>query len=148
MTFSERLHLPWWWWLVGLLFVGGVAIAVLAYVPPAVGITTCVLALCGVAALLASYGSAAVVVDGAGLRAGRNSVEPEYLGPATAYEGDDARQALGPGADSRAFLFTRPFLTSVVRVDLHDPADPHPYWLISTRRPRELAAALEEVRTR
>ncbi|MBK7820324.1 MAG: DUF3093 domain-containing protein [Tessaracoccus sp.] len=147
MTFSERLHLPWWWWLVGLLFVGGVAIAVLAYVPPAVGIATCVLAAGGAVALLASYGSASVVVDDTGLRVGRNNVTPEYLGAATAYEGEAARQALGPGADPHAFLFTRPFLTSVVRVDLHDPADPHPYWLISTRRPQELAAALEEVRS-
>ena len=59
-----------------------------------------------------------------------------------------AREALGPGADPRAFLFTRPFLSSVVRVDLRDPADPHPYWLVSTRRPRQLAAALEEARAK
>ena len=71
-------------------------------------------------------------LDEDGLLAGRHRVEPEYLGPATAYEGDAAREALGPGADPRAFLFTRPFLSSVVRVDLRDPADPHPYWLVST----------------
>jgi hypothetical protein len=29
-----------------------------------------------------------------------------------------------------------------VRVDLEDPLDPTPYWLLSTRRPQELAAAL------
>ena len=58
------------------------------------------------------------------------------------------RIVLGPGADPRAFLFTRPFVGPVVRVDLRDPADPHPYWLVSTRRPGELAAAVEEVRSR
>jgi len=30
----------------------------------------------------------------------------------------------------------------VVRVPITDPADPAPYWLLSSRRPRELAAAI------
>jgi hypothetical protein len=29
-----------------------------------------------------------------------------------------------------------------VQVTVHDPADPVPYWLVSTRRPDELVAAL------
>ncbi|MFT3886661.1 MAG: DUF3093 domain-containing protein [Arachnia sp.] len=146
MTYSERLHTPWWWWLVGIAFVGSIAVAVLAYVPPAVGIAFSVLAVVGVIALLFSYNRTSIVIDDAGLLAGPHRLEPEYIGGATAYEGEAARRAVGPDADTRAFLFTRPFLTSVVRVDLHDPADPHPYWLLSTRRPHELAAAIEEVR--
>lgn len=148
MTYSERLHTPWWWWLVVALFGGSFAVAVVAYVPLEIGITASALALVGVAALLLAYGRTRVVVDGNGLAAGRHRVEPEYLGPATVYEGDAARHALGPGADPRAFLFTRPFVGPVVRVDLRDSADPHPYWLVSTRRPGELAAAVEEVRSR
>ena len=30
----------------------------------------------------------------------------------------------------------------VVRVPVEDPADPAPYWLVSSRRPDQLAAAL------
>jgi hypothetical protein len=37
----------------------------------------------------------------------------------------------------------RPWVDGVVRVALTDPADPAPYWLVSTRRPEVLAAALE-----
>ena len=144
MTYSERLHTPWWWWLVGLFFGGSIAVAVLAYVPLEIGIAACALALLAVVALLVAYGRTKLVVDEDGLLAGRHRVEPEYLGPATAYEGDAAREALGPGADPRAFLFTRPVLSSVVRVDLRDPADPHPYWLVSTRHPERLADALRQ----
>ena len=146
MSYSERLRVPWWWWLVAALFTASFALAVLAYVPPAIGITASVLGFVGVGALLFAYGHASIVVDDGGLRVGRHLIEPEYLGPATAYEGEPARQALGPQADPRAFLFTRPFLGPVVRVELRDPADPHPYWLVSTRRPHQLAAAVEEVR--
>ena len=53
-----------------------------------------------------------------------------------------AAHAVGPGADHRAFLFTRPFIRDVVKVTLDDPADPHPYWLVSTRDAAALAAAL------
>jgi len=30
-----------------------------------------------------------------------------------------------------------------VRVDLNDPADPTPYWVVSSRRPTELAGAIK-----
>jgi hypothetical protein len=33
-----------------------------------------------------------------------------------------------------------------VRVPILDPADPAPYWVLSTRHPERLAAALEEAR--
>jgi Protein of unknown function (DUF3093) len=36
----------------------------------------------------------------------------------------------------------RGWVHSVVRVPITDPADPAPYWLLSTRRPTELAAAI------
>jgi len=75
-----------------------------------------------------------------GLRGYR--LESRYIAAAEPYEGEAAREALGPAADPRAFLFTRPFITDVVRIDLDDLADPHPYWLVSTRRPKDLAAAL------
>ena len=45
-------------------------------------------------------------------------------------------------ADARAFLLLRPYVKTAVRVDLEDPADPTPYWLLSSRRPEALAAAL------
>ena len=45
-------------------------------------------------------------------------------------------------ADARAYLLLRPYLRASVRVGIDDPADPTPYWLVSTRRPERLAAAL------
>jgi hypothetical protein len=50
----------------------------------------------------------------------------------------------GPLAEPRAFVVTRGWLTRSVRVQIEDPEDDTPYWLIGTRRPRDLAAALTQ----
>ena len=52
------------------------------------------------------------------------------------------RLQAGRDADARAYLLLRPYLKRGVRIDLTDPSDPAPYWLISSRRPDGLAAAL------
>ncbi|GAA4905930.1 DUF3093 domain-containing protein [Tessaracoccus lubricantis] len=142
MSYSERLHIPWWWMVIGLLFVASIAVAVFAYLDVWLAVTVTLLALAAVVLGLLAYGTTRVTVDDAALTAGRYRLERQYIGNVTAYEGEEARVALGPGADNREFLFTRPFIDGVVRVDLNDPADPHSGWLISTRRPAELAAAL------
>ena len=36
----------------------------------------------------------------------------------------------------------RPYLKRAVRVEITDPADPAPYWLVSSRHPEELAQVL------
>jgi DUF3093 family protein len=52
------------------------------------------------------------------------------------------REALGVGAHPLAFVIQRPWIGPAVQVLLDDPADPTPFWVISTRRPVELATAL------
>ena len=52
------------------------------------------------------------------------------------------RRVHGVDADARAFLVTRPYISRAVKVTIEDPADPTPYWLISSRHPRQLTAAL------
>lgn len=88
------------------------------------------------------------VTDGIdpGLRAGRAFLEAWHVGEVTELDRDRSREVLGPGADARAFLAHRGWIPTAVRVEVLDPEDPTPYWLVSTRRPRELAAALTAVR--
>ncbi|MHA6511907.1 DUF3093 domain-containing protein [Tessaracoccus sp. Z1128] len=146
MTYRERLHIPWWWVLIALLLWLSLAVAVLAYVPQGPAVAFAALAAAGIAIALVAYSRTLIVVDGEGMAAGRHRVSGEYIGGAVALTGEAARRAVGPEADHRAFLFTRPFVGGVVRVDLADPADPHPYWLVSTRRPEALAEAIDAVR--
>ena len=52
------------------------------------------------------------------------------------------REVLGVGAHPLAFVVQRPWVGGAVQVILDDAADPTPYWVVSTRRPVELATAL------
>jgi hypothetical protein len=48
----------------------------------------------------------------------------------------------GRDIDPRAYLCQRSWLDLGVTVAVTDPADPTPYWLVSSRQPEALAAAL------
>jgi hypothetical protein len=52
------------------------------------------------------------------------------------------REVLGVAAHPLAFVVQRPWIGRAVQVLLDDPADPTPFWVISTRHPVELARAL------
>ena len=77
------------------------------------------------------------------LVAGRARLPLSSIGRVTALDAAEARTLRGVGADPRAFLVLRGWVSTAVRVDLDDPADPTPYWYVSTRRPDRLAAALD-----
>jgi hypothetical protein len=57
-------------------------------------------------------------------------------------DAEQSRHGLGPGLDARAFVCTRPWIKTHVRVHLQDPRDPVPYWLVATRHPAALASAV------
>ena len=79
-------------------------------------------------------------------RAGRAEVPLEFTGTAVAAIDEAARTERGTGLDARAFLVIRGWIRDAVRVPITDSTDPAPYWLVSTRHPNELAAAINESR--
>ena len=140
--YAERLAVPLRWWVQGTMLVASLWLATVVALPPVASWLVTGGALAVLIALLSSYGAARIEVSDGVLRAGRARIEVAHLGAATALDADAARRLAGVDADARAYLLLRPYLKRAVRVDLHDPADPAPYWLLSTRHPAELAAAL------
>lgn len=141
MRFRERLHVPALWWVLAAAFALSLVLAVGLYVGPAWGVATL---LASLTVILAVFVPAAVTiqVDETGLRVGRGWIEHRYLAGAQALDPEQARRRGGAEADARAHLVLRPYIGTAVEVTLDDPADPVPYWLVSTRRPEALAAAL------
>ncbi|GAB3821547.1 hypothetical protein GCM10028820_30200 [Tessaracoccus terricola] len=137
--------MPWVWWLLLVVLVVSLTVAVLAYVPIELG--GVVVGLIGVAlAVLAfSYGNAAVRVEQGTLTVGRFRIEGEWIASAEALHGEAAATAMAAGADPRDLLHTRPYVKDLVRVRIADPADPHPHWIVSSRRADELAAAITDI---
>jgi hypothetical protein len=143
MLFRERLTVPAVWWVLAGLFALSVLLAVGAYLGPVWGVGTTVATLLVAAALFAS---AAIVisVDIDQIRIGRASIEHAYIAGSRALDADETRRRAGVDADARAHLVLRPYVKTAVEIALDDPDDPVPYWLVSTRHPRQLAAAMQE----
>lgn len=146
--YAERLSAPLRWWVQGTMLVASLWLALVVAVPEPLAWTVTAIALAGLAAFLLGYGRARVRVvptgdGGAELHAGRARIDVRHLGPATALGREETRRTAGVDADARAFLLLRPYLKRSVKVELRDPADPTPYWLVSSRHPQRLVAALE-----
>jgi hypothetical protein len=147
VDYAERLTVPLRWWVQGTMFVASLWLAVLAATPEVVAWSVTAVAIAVLVALFVGYGRPRVSVDGTTLRAGRAHIPLDQVGPVTALDADGVRRQAGVEADARAYLLLRPYLKRGVRVDIADPADPTPYWLISSRRPDALVSALEAGRT-
>lgn len=145
MSYVERLTVPWWWWLLALTLVGSLAAAVLAYVPLTQGLLIVALFAVAVIAIMFGYGHTAVRVAGGALHVGRYRVEGQWIAGAEALESQDSARALSVGGNPDDFLVTRPYIADVVRVTINDIADPHPHWLISSRRAHHLAEAVNSI---
>ena len=147
MNYDERLRVPGMWWVVGMFFALTFVTAVGFYAGPMVAVVAGVVTAAGVAAALLRYGSIRLRVDGVGLHAGRAVLEWPYAGEVSVHDRAATRSRLGPGADHAAWLLVRGFVPGSVEVAVDDPADTHPYWLVSTRNPEGLAQAIAECRS-
>lgn len=149
MDYAERLTVPLRWWVQGTMLVASLWLAVLVATPDDEYVAWSVAAVSAslMVALLVGYGRAEVAVDGAALRAGRAHIALEHVGEVTALGAKDVRRQAGVDADARAYLLLRPYLKRAVRVDITDPADPTPYWLVSCRRPEQVVTAVRVGRT-
>lgn len=143
MHYRERLTVPVLWWLLSALFAGCMLLAIGFYLGPVWGAGA---ALLSVAVTSTLFWAAAVQIQvtDASLLVGRATIEHRYLGEVIALDATEARRRRGPTADARAYLVLRPYITTAVEVAVTDPDDPAPYWLVATRHPHALAAALTE----
>ena len=142
LPYRERLSVPLRWWVQGTMLVASLWLALVVALPEPLAWAISGAAMALMVGLLLSFGSARVVVGDGELHVGRARIAATHVGAATALDADATRRLAGVDADARAHLLLRPYLKRAVRVDITDPADPTPYWLLSTRHPDRLAAAV------
>ncbi|PZF97763.1 DUF3093 domain-containing protein [Micromonospora endophytica] len=142
VAYTERLRLPWWLWLAGLASAGLVAVelwmgaaGLRAWVPFAVLLPAAV-------AAMAWLGRIRVAVTDGELRVDDARLPVRFVADAIPLDAEGRREVLGVGADPLAFVVQRPWISGAVQVVLDDPADPTPFWVVSSRHPVELAEAI------
>ncbi|WP_410812492.1 DUF3093 domain-containing protein [Micromonospora sp. 067-2] len=141
-AYAERLNLPWWLWLAGLVAAALLAVeiwmgasGVRAWLPFAVLLPL-------TAAGLWWLGRIRVAVAEVELRVDDARVPARFVADVVPLDAAGRREVLGVGAHPLAFVVQRPWIGGAVQVVLDDPADPTPFWVVSTRHPVELAEAL------
>jgi hypothetical protein len=147
MLFRERLSVPVLWWVLSVGFSLSLLLAIGLYTGPAWGIGAAAAAMVGAIGLFLRA-AILIVVDSRAIRVGRAQIDHPYIAGCRALDAEATRRRGGVEADARAHLVLRPYVASAVEITLDDPADPVPYWLISSRRPNELAAALTRASAR
>jgi len=144
LLYTEWLRPSVWAWpaalavdlIVGFEVLLGVE-AVPAWVPFAVLLPV-------TAALLLWAGRIRVTVTADELRIDDARLPLSVISDVVALDAAGKREALGVASHPLAFIIQRPWIGPAVQVMLDDPADPTPFWVISTRKPVELATALLE----
>lgn len=141
-VYRERWIVPliWWPFAVGLATLVAAELhsgvpGIRASLPYAV-----LLPLSVVALAVGSRGAVTLsdgVLDVPGAR-----IPIALLSAGVALDREAFRLQTGPMADPRAYVVSRPWLRTAVRLTVADPDDPTPYWVVGTRRPAELLAAM------
>ncbi len=141
-SYAERLIVPWWMWLAGLgvaallateIWLG--ASGVQAWLP-------FVVLLPAAAVALVRLGRIRVAVEAGEFRVDDARLPVRFVADVVPLDAEGRREVLGVGAHPYAFVVQRPWVPGAVQVLLDDPADPTPFWVVSTRHPVELATAL------
>jgi hypothetical protein len=141
-SYSERLTVPWWAWPSG--FAGASFLAAelaIGFFPLRQPLTFIVACLVAAAGLLALSRIRVGVRDGH-LQADDARLPVQFIRQVEVIGLDGRRDLLGVDAEPMAFIIQRPWIGGGVRIDLDDPADPTPYWYLSSRHPEKLAEAL------
>jgi len=141
-AYQERLVAPWWLWLLGLVVATVLAAEVYlgapgqpVWLPYLILLPLALAGLAWLSRIQVRVADGELFVDDAHLPA-------RYIARAGVLDAQARREALGVQADPLAFVIQRPWIREAVLVVLDDPADPTPYWVISSRHPRALAQAL------
>jgi hypothetical protein len=143
--YRERLRVPLAWWLLFMPSVLIIGATVYAGLPEPWPVIIIAGLIAGCAAFLIAISQATIEVRDGTLRAGKAELPLTSVSEVAALDGNQTARLRGPRADPAAHLYSRPYLKESVYLAVAPPG-PTPYWLIGTRHPAELAAAVDRCR--
>lgn len=138
--YREKLWASAWSFIVTALVIPA-SILVLAPISMFAGYVTAA-GLYGGCVVLLILASPVVSVENGVITAGPATISVDLVGDAVPFSGPEASQERGPRLDVRAWMLIRGWVDPVVKIPIEDETDPAPYWLVSSRHPQKLAAAI------
>jgi hypothetical protein len=93
-------------------------------------------------------GAPTIEVTDTEFRAGRASLPLSIAGTVEGFSGEEARAERGTRLDARTWLLIRAWISPLVKIQNLDERDSAPYWVVSTRHPDAVVAAVEAAKQR
>jgi hypothetical protein len=142
--YREKLNPSVWLYVIALLVIPA---SLLVFLPINVwvGVAVAVVLYAGCVVLLLLASPVLEVTDSEFI-AGRARLPIAFVGAIEGFRASEATLERGQRLDARAWLVIRGWIDPVLKVEVTDPKDPVPYWLVSTRQPDELKSALEKAK--
>lgn len=142
VDYREVLRTPWWWYVVSVLVAAILAAEFrVSGLDATVWIPFGVMLPLSVAVVWWLGRSRVEIIDGE-LRIRGARLPLKYASGAVALDSRTLRLVVGREGDPAAYVSIRPWVGPGVQIWLDDEDDPTPYWVISSRHPDELVAAL------
>jgi Protein of unknown function (DUF3093). len=139
--YRERLWASVWLFLATALVIPA-SLLVFLPIDTRIGVVVAVVLYAGCVTVLLVASPVIQVTDETFL-AGRARLPIRYVGEVTAFREPEATAQRGPRLDARAWLLIRGWISPVVKLELTDPEDPTPYWVVSSRHPEKVVDALQ-----
>jgi hypothetical protein len=92
--------------------------------------------------LIAKSLTSKIQISESELRIDKAHIERKYLGKVTVLDSDAMKLLRTRDANPAAYLAIKFWAAKGVKIEITDPRDPTPYWLITSKRGEELAASL------
>jgi hypothetical protein len=140
--YRESLRTPWWWYPLAVAVasllaaefpIGGYALS--AWIPfstlPPLSVV-----------IVWWLGHSRLTISRNELSIRGAHLPLHFVSGVVALDARTLRRVIGREGDPRAFVSIRPWIGPGVQLQLDDPDDPTPYWVISTRHPERVTALL------
>jgi Protein of unknown function (DUF3093) len=146
-SYRERLRVPVSYWLLSVPVIAVLGAELFAGFSGLVAIIVYAAFVVVIGGFLLAWSAVRIEVGDTALRAGGDTLPLSAISEVIALDAKQAALMRGPRADPAAHVLLRPYLRQAVCLKLADPSDGVPYWLLATRHPDELAAAISRHRT-
>jgi membrane protein implicated in regulation of membrane protease activity len=141
VIFKEVLRPPIWVLAFIYFLLLSLVIALWAAFDNTVAFTSFVAAT--IAIIYIAYAMRSTITfDGEELRIDRAHIESKYLGKVAILDSEAMRLLRTRDADPAAYLAIKFWTPTGIKIEVIDPRDPTPYWLITSKRGEEIAALL------
>jgi hypothetical protein len=141
MRFREVILTPFWL----LAFIYFLFLSLVVAVWAAIGNQPALLTWVAstlILVLIVQKSALTIEVDDKELRAGPAHIELKYIGQVTSLDSKEMGRLRTRDADPASYLIFRFWRSTGVKVELNDPRDKTPYWLITSKQNIKLAEIL------